>query len=451
MNTLEKYNQQRNPADVGRICHAPFNNLFFGNRGFVMACCSNKLHVLGKYPEQTIEQIWAAEKANQLREAILGNDFSKGCMGCGILFENENFSGMPATAYDGHPAALKSWPRRMEFELTNTCNLECIMCTGEFSSSINDRRDRKPPIPNPYDEKFIEQLKPYIPHLYSARFVGGEPFLISVYYQIWELMIQLNPSIEIFIQTNGTILNQKVKRVLDNLSPNISVSIDSLDENIYKSIRVNGTLDQTLSNILYFSDYCKQNGTSLSLSFCPMQNNWRDIPHIAMYASKIGATIFYNTVYYPANLSLMNLSAEDLDIVISYLQGFSLPENTELEKSNKRKYEDQLNEITSFRKKANIAMSIPVDFLTIEEYMSRIKKHIYSRPELVHDEKPQKYDEIRIKIEGIMAMAKEENLYDSALRGLNGLSEDTIYQFVPGLDNIERAYNLFKERILKIV
>src|SRR6185295_19977224 len=105
-------------------------------------------------------------------------------------FESANFAGLRARSFDdlsedryaladGVPFA---YPKLMEFEISNVCNLECTMCTGFFSSSIRHNREHLPPIKTPYDDAFVRQLEPFVPHLKAARFLGGEPFLIRTYY-----------------------------------------------------------------------------------------------------------------------------------------------------------------------------------------------------------------------------------------------------------------------------
>ena len=43
-----------------------------------------------------------------------------------------------AAAYDNeHP--IGEWPTMLELELSNLCNLECVMCNGELSSKIRPR------------------------------------------------------------------------------------------------------------------------------------------------------------------------------------------------------------------------------------------------------------------------------------------------------------------------
>ncbi len=448
--TIKLYNLGRKQEDAGILCHAPFNNLFFGNRGYVMACCFNKLHVLGRYPENTLEEIWNGPEAQILRSAIAKGDLSKGCQGCMSILENGNFGGIPAAVYDKHPVG-GLYPTRMEFELDNTCNLECVMCSGEYSSSIRERRERKPAVVSPYDEKFLSQLDAFIPHLHSAQFLGGEPFLIPVYFEIWERLMALNPAIRISVQTNGTILNAKVKRVIENLRVALSVSIDSLDEEAYSKIRVNGDLGRVLANIEYFAQYVKQKQTGMSFSFCPMKQNWAEIPAITAFANKYDASVFFNTVFYPADCSLMNLPATELQEITQYLQQVTLPENTAMEVANKARFAGLIKELKGYQQKAELSKTKPVEYLSFADWLVKMKRYIDSQSGLDAEMKTKVFLNIESKLQFILEKAAEDGIRNEALAGIAGLNIDEIYRSLPEIDSLERVYLLFKERILKIV
>ena len=68
----------------------------------------------------------------------------------------------------------------MEFSISNVCNLECVMCNGNFSSAIRAHRDQLPPAKSVYSNAFDPVLRSILPHLFRAKFLGGEPFLIPV-------------------------------------------------------------------------------------------------------------------------------------------------------------------------------------------------------------------------------------------------------------------------------
>lgn len=448
---FKQYNTHRLPADATRFCHAPFNNLYFGNRGFVMACCSNRLHVLGRYPMQSINDVWRGEKAKNLRAAMNSHDFSKGCQSCYAVFETGNYAGVPANVYDRH-THVGTYPKRMEFELSNTCNLECVMCTGELSSSIRERRDKKPPIPSPYDDAFLKQLDEYIPHLQTAQFLGGEPFLIPIYFQIWERMTELNPDIRISIQTNGTILNARVKELLAKLKVSISISIDSIDPEVYPTIRKNGDIVRVKQHVAWFSEYVKEKGTSMSISFCPMQQNWREIPAMVEFANRHGASIFFNSVFQPATCSLMGLPIERLNEITEYLDKATLPNATALEQGNLRRFNDIKAFVEGLKSQSgsNIEDQLRSN-ITFEEYLEEAQNFINQQADLSLQQKQETYQSISDKLHFMMACAEQDGLLEDAKRAIVTVTIPNLYRFLPSSEDKERLYVLFKEKYLKEV
>ena len=53
-----------------------------------------------------------------------------------------NFSAVKSLQYDSPKLNSSKYPSVLEFELINTCNLECVMCTGEYSSLIRAKREK---------------------------------------------------------------------------------------------------------------------------------------------------------------------------------------------------------------------------------------------------------------------------------------------------------------------
>ena len=442
------YNVHRRPADATRFCQAPFNNLYFGNRGIVVACCSNRLHILGNYPQQSISEIWNGEAAKSLRLAMNNNDFTKGCQACYMAFDAGNFRGMPANVYDNH-THVGTYPKRMEFELSNTCNLECIMCSGELSSSIRERRDKKPPIPSPYDDAFLKQLDEYIPYLQTAQFLGGEPFLIPIYFQIWERMTELNPDIRISIQTNGTILNARVKELLGKLKVSISVSIDSIDTQTYPVVRKNGDLERVMRHVEWFSEYVKEKQTGMSISFCPMQQNWKELPDMVKYANQLGASIFFNSVFIPAECSLMALPTHELEAITAYLQQQAqhLPQGNELEQANYNMYLNTIAFIENI--KAN-EVSIERN-ISIEEYLEAAEHFVNEQQNLSMQDKLSTYASISQKVRYMVAKAEGEGIKQEMERALVSITLPALFQYFAAFEDKDRLYQMIKERLLNII
>jgi MoaA/NifB/PqqE/SkfB family radical SAM enzyme len=322
---LREYNTKRTCADKGTICHAPESSMYFGRDGAVSACCYSRNGALGRYPDQSIDEIWNGAQAEAMRSALRHGELPGGCELCADQLYAGNFTGLLARQFDEQSpvtfisrvksllhagATPKRYPRRLEFELSNKCNLECAMCSGFFSSSIRANRENLPPLPQSYDSSFVEQLLPYLPGLTHAKFLGGEPFLIDIYYEIWDRLIELNPSCKVSITTNGTVYTEKVKRVLEKLNCEIIVSIDSVVKPTYESIRRNATMERTLANFDVFADINRRKGMPLTIAVCPMVSNAAELPGLVEFGSERGAHVFFNTVVFPASHSIKALPAD---------------------------------------------------------------------------------------------------------------------------------------------
>jgi len=334
-NTVIKgYANARNNTLKSIICHAPFVNLNFEQNGNVRACCYNTQHILGQWPQQTIKQIWQGESANQLRGYIKQNNLGGGCTECGKMLQAGNYYGVRAKYYDEFaPDTLATrfnylkqavtgtvpYPRVMEFELSNTCNLECVMCNGYFSSSIRKNRENLPPIASPYNAKFVDELDEFIPHLTDAKFLGGEPFMIDIYLLIWERILKINPNIRIHITTNGTFLNNRIKDLLEGLKAGIILSIDSINKDTYPKIRVNGSYDKVMENLEYFRNYTQRKKTFLSIAACPITYNWKELPQMLAFCIEKNITLYFNAVFSPAYLSIRDQSPAYIHEVITWL------------------------------------------------------------------------------------------------------------------------------------
>ncbi len=354
---LSEYNKVRKTENKEIFCHAAFTNMNFEQNGNVTACCYNRKHVLGTYPKDSLKDMWYGEKADQLRRYMKSNALPAGCEICNMQFQSKNFGGLRAKAFDSlaekrYPESegrLISMPRMLEFEISNVCNLECTMCNGFFSSLIRKNRENLPPLNSPYDDFFVKQLEPFIPHLKEAKFLGGEPFLIKTYYQIWDLIIQLNPNIKVSITTNGTILNDRIKHILEKMNTDIVISIDSLEKENYERIRINAKFDLVMGILRYFRDYVERKRTTLSIATCPMQQNWKEMPYFVRFCNEHGIYLYFNTVTWPEDHSLETMSQDELSKIVKFLQAVLLIENTDVHRYNNSNYRDLIRQISYWR------------------------------------------------------------------------------------------------------
>lgn len=380
---VKDYNKQRTNGHHKILCSAPFKNLYFSRHGEVFVCCHSRDYVVGKYPLQSISQIWNGEKIEQLRTYLTNRNLSLGCQICQSDFDRKAYSEVRANHFDQLPLHT-GYPSMMEFELDTTCNLECTMCSGEFSSSIRKNRENLPALTSPYDEKFVDELESFIPYLHETRFSGGEPFLVPVYLKMWDKIIASNPRCLISLQTNGTVMNERIKAVLQKGRFEIGVSLDSINKEVFESIRVNAKFERVMENVHFFSDYCKKKKTAFRLSMCVMRNNWKELPEYVKMCNGFNAYASFHKVINPENLAIWNLSSIELYKIYNHLDQFNFEGEVinEVSAANIRHYKSYTQQIKLWADKSKQAeeeekewSNLPLSFLR-EKFEGKIKKQI---------------------------------------------------------------------------
>jgi radical SAM protein with 4Fe4S-binding SPASM domain len=332
---FREYNRFRPGGALPIFCYLPFNSMTFSMSGRVYVCSYNKNILLGRYPEQTIEQIWHGEEAVKLREHMRHNDLSYGCGHCKFYFDKGKFTNLRPPSFDRYSEhTVADTPRVLEFELSNECNLECQMCNGNVSSSIRKRRDGLPPLHNPYDDAFLEQLRPYLSNVKEAKFYGGEPFLIPMYFRIWEMIAELNPTCELFVITNGTHWNPRIEALVLNLNMDVAISIDSLQRERLEKIRKNAKMDVLMQNISRFNAILRPKGKHLSLSFTVQQENWQELPDFVRYCNSIEASVYVSYLDSPKEYAIAELPKQELELIHQRLSAENLPKETGLQRHN---------------------------------------------------------------------------------------------------------------------
>ena len=386
---IEDYNKIRKPGLSGSFCYAPGINMLFGQDGKIRACCHNMEVTLGEYPKQSISEIWQGQAAQQLRNQLKNYDLKHGCNVCQADMNSRSFEEVRARHFDSLPLSAH-YPTMMEFLMTNTCNLECIMCMGIYSSLIRKNREKLPPIVSPYDKAFISQLEEFIPHLSETRFSGsGEAFAIDMNYEIWEMIIRLNPKCVIMVQTNGSFLNARIKDLLSRGNFRIGVSLDSLYKETYESIRLNANFDRVMENIRYFSEYSRNKNEKFALAMCVMRQNWKELPEFIKFCDANNAVATLHKVWFPREHALYPLSFAKLTEIHDYLSAFDWEAQTALQQLNKRHYQYLVSTIKMWKENSLLRgdEAVHIDALNEEELITFFQSKL--RTELENESMPE--------------------------------------------------------------
>jgi MoaA/NifB/PqqE/SkfB family radical SAM enzyme len=311
-----------NTAAGGVACHAPFTSLYLDQRGYARACPLNSATPLGNLGRSTLREIWHGPAARALRERFRAGEWGTGCDVCAWQATSAGDDQVYARLYDELPLPEDEpeWPVHLELALSNRCNLQCVMCSGDQSSSIRRHREGFSAMPPAYPERFFEELVEVIPHLERAKFLGGEPFLVREHHRVWDLMVELDAAVPIHVTTNGTIWNERVERVLEHLPTSLAISMDGVRPETIAKVRVGVDPAVLMANLDRFHAYVRERGTYLSLTYCLMTENWQEFGDFLVATTERDLDAYVNTVTGPARLSLYRLPPERLAEVLATLE-----------------------------------------------------------------------------------------------------------------------------------
>jgi len=304
------------------VCYAPFVSMFFNTTGNVVACCKSHSLSLGNVTTERLDAIWNGPRIAAFRKMVKAYVLPTECGFCSWQIASGDYAGVFTRHFDHYAAddSRELWPRVMEFAISNECNLECVMCSGEWSSRIRARREHLPPVPHVYGEEFFADLRKYLPHLHRAKFLGGEPFLIESNFRIWDMMIEGGLTTPCNVTTNGTQWNARVERVLDKLPVSILVSMDGATKKTLESIRVGTNFEELTANVHRFVDYTRARGTTFEFIYSLMRMNWREFPDFLRMAESLGVRADTSTVVYPPQYSLFTLPPGELLAIADELE-----------------------------------------------------------------------------------------------------------------------------------
>lgn len=317
---IQKFKDNELPE---KFCLVPFTTLIAYPDGKVGVCRQKgPEYFIGDLREQTLEEIWNSPVLQNWRnEFLTGNIVT-----CKEEMENDscNLCTLNNTLLDeietsenqsGHILKLGA-------NFNGECNLKCRMCRVWLK-------------PNGYytDTGFIEKAKTNLfPYLKEIDLFSGEPLIQEDTWDLIDTISEINPDCEWTFTTNGIwSFEDKVEPYLDKIKiKNIIVSIDSLDHEKFKKIRIMGELQTVLRNIEKLKKYEEKrlaNGqTNLDLILnCTVQtDNWHEIGDIMDLADKNNIKCSFRVVTTPSKFSILGFPNEKkMEILDFYLENLT--------------------------------------------------------------------------------------------------------------------------------
>jgi organic radical activating enzyme len=234
--------------DRNDICPLPWTSIQIHPSGGVKACCIQK----DFYESKNVFDAINSKTAFKIR-----NDFQNGVfpVGCNTCFEKEKRGARSVRSiflkdpkvnpFDSNKTSLSLEDiTYLDIALSNKCNLRCRFCGPNNSSRwIEDIPqligNNIALFPNDSDLNFtqstfnLSNLFESILKMNNLRTIevkGGEPFIQSEFIDLLEFLVSNNlaKNLELSVVTNGTIVSEKILKLLTNFSNlNIGFSIEA--------------------------------------------------------------------------------------------------------------------------------------------------------------------------------------------------------------------------------
>jgi sulfatase maturation enzyme AslB (radical SAM superfamily) len=311
-------------------CSLPWTGFSNDPDGKVRPCCIFKGHISddtgSPYYVQTtsVKDIFSSQYMKNLRNQFRVGDKPAGCETC-IKDESNGVRSKRMTSsmffdrYEDEPAL----PTEYQMILSNACNLKCRSCTPSHSSSWQAEHKvmfghtgytMAHSQPASQNSLLWIQRKEWMSHLHRLEIVGGEPFYISQWQQLWNDLIVTGKSktVDMDMSTNGSIYGGDV---LKNILPHfrrigIGLSIDGIGKT-YEYLRHPGNWNEVSKNILKYNSLSKEFSKNLSFSYSHTISwiNAFDLPEFYKWVNINTPTfqIWNNLVHWPRHMSIIML------------------------------------------------------------------------------------------------------------------------------------------------
>lgn len=312
------------------LCSLPWTGFSNDPDGKVRPCCIYKGYITDEsdnpYYVQTtsVKEIFASKYMKDLRQQFRDGIKPTGCETC--IKDEANGVHSKRLAYANYKkdyAVEPGLPVEYQMILSNACNLKCRSCTPSHSSSwqaeykvvFGNTGYNMPHSQSGHQKSVLwEQRKEWMSHLERLEIVGGEPFYIKQWQELWKELVDLDYSknIDMDMSTNCTIYGGDVLRELIPKFKRVGVglSIDGIGP-VYDYLRHPGKWSEVQENILKYKELSEEFPDNLGFSYSHTIgwiNAWQ-LPEFHSWIKEHTPNfrIWDNIIHWPRHMSIIML------------------------------------------------------------------------------------------------------------------------------------------------
>lgn len=214
------------------FCVRPFVHSLIDTKGEYRPCCRYSGSTGHNIKTHTLEQWWSSDYLADLRQRMLTNQKVPECWRC---YRQEQQGAESFRQSSNREWITKSqvndYPEDWEIQITNLCNLKCLMCNAWSSSqvllennmifgTVDDQRDYE------WNAAQIDEIRKMFATGKSFVIRGGEPFIVP---WLRHMVGEIKERKSFLINTNATKFDEQWFDILSRHDVKISLSIDGFD------------------------------------------------------------------------------------------------------------------------------------------------------------------------------------------------------------------------------
>lgn len=206
-----------------------------------------------------------------------------------------------------HKIILESKPRNIMLILTNTCDLNCIMCY-----------QNKHPVKN-INKKLVDIVLDNLQYIEKIIWQGGEILRLPYFKNVLLKTLQF-PKIQQIITSNFQNVSEDIIELIPKNNINLIISIDGAVKKTYERIRLGASFDKLEKNLEKLNHYIIVSGNKMNLqiNFLVMKINYKEIPDMINFADKynVSIVVFLRCVTDDVNLKITKDLEKDVECFI---------------------------------------------------------------------------------------------------------------------------------------
>ena len=245
-------------------------------KGTVRLCGWLNNNIIGCLSDNTMEEIYHSEHANELRERLSCGDYSD-CIvdACPYLAMNTIKDNLVEIDH------VSRFPEELYLAFEEVCNYRCTSCTTPHVMSKMNKAE----VEKGYD-LIEERLKAVLPHVKTLSANGRGEFFVSK--RILKMLSEWRPlapkeEITVAIETNGSLFDEEHWKQIENIGQynvRVAITVMSFDESTYQFLSGSKLPISQIENNLRFVKKLREQGTInyFEIATVVQERNFRTLP-----------------------------------------------------------------------------------------------------------------------------------------------------------------------------